>query len=70
MNWPIEQPPYEFRGVFWHGDAKDAERFYMCPACDGRLQWADDQWHCPRCGNEWADLTIRPPKADATEAKR
>jgi len=41
---------------------KDAERFYWCPACDGRLRRVDDRWYCPGCGNEWADETSRPAK--------
>ncbi len=59
----IELMPFEFRGVFWHGDSKEMERFYWCPACDGRMRWVYDQWYCPRCGNEWADETIRPASA-------
>ena len=30
---------------------------HRCPHDGRRLEWASDQWYCPRCGDEWSDET-------------
>lgn len=45
-----------------------AESLPLCPhGCYKRkpLQWVDDQWFCPKCGDEWADETLAA-EADIT----
>jgi hypothetical protein len=27
----------------------------VCPHGCGLLQWVDDSWYCPKCGDEWHD---------------
>lgn len=29
-----------------------------CPHGCGILRWSDDQWICPKCGDEWPDERI------------
>lgn len=31
----------------------------VCPHGCGKLQWNDDQWVCPECGDEWPADNVR-----------
>jgi hypothetical protein len=50
----------------WERTIAEAKRavtravFARCPHGCGRLQWREDQWYCPRCGDEWHDESINP----------
>lgn len=35
-----------------------------CPSCGGSCTWADDEWYCQRCGDEWHHDTILRGQAD------
>jgi hypothetical protein len=58
---------FTFDGLlFWMGDYEGSEYLYRCPNGDTWLKWIDDQWRCPRCGDEWADEIIRPWTKEST----
>ena len=52
--------PFTFKGWYWSGNSSDEVELTWCPGCNGRLNWVDDEWYCPRCGSEWHDEQIRP----------
>jgi len=49
----IELARYELQACFWMERERVTVRF--CPGCNGRLNWCEDMYHCPRCGDEWHD---------------
>lgn len=36
---------------FWQAE----NHLYPCPHGCGPCDWIEDQWHCPKCGDEWDD---------------
>jgi endogenous inhibitor of DNA gyrase (YacG/DUF329 family) len=55
----IELIRFVYRGLFWIA-SDPAEPLMWCPTCGNRMDWVDDSWHCPSCGDEWQDDIIRP----------
>ena len=63
----IEITVFEYKGWFWVAGSGATTKLYWCFTCDGRVNWCMDQWHCPRCGNEWHDEQVREEPAGRTD---
>jgi hypothetical protein len=53
-SYGIDTPPAEIVARYpWPDDPHDDTP--PCPHGCGPLDWVDDQWYCPDCGDEFAD---------------
>lgn len=53
------------RALVGYVEQRDGDKPPRCPHGCGKLRWADDQWRCPKCGDEWPDT----PELHAAEVK-